>query len=514
MMFSEKLMEKASTGCVQFHAVARRFQTGQATSSDKIPLALVLIALFLMVAPLDALQLSCAIVGAIVYAVLTVPVRPGIRSSKADGKPLKTKIVENYQGKQTPAASASTKPTVVPIKAPVFSALDFDAQVDELVTRITPTPACHKAVEELTDIVRQKIQSLIPEAEIMGFATGDLRGGTAYGVAVPEVDIVANANPTDLTKRLQGRLAQTSRQRMQAIPKLDMRKLQKSAIRVCTSLLVSVGFKFRRSSFRSDEPKVTLLAPPSLRVSDVAIPVDFSVNNTTPLYNMVLLTECGQMDPRAKSLILLVKRWAKDRGVCHASQGHLPPYAWSLLVIYFLQVGVESDGPLPLPALEKFAMSSGLITASPNAALAPSKVKHSSPARPTRGGDVPQKTVAQLFKEFVRFYNKEIDWHKEAVSVRLGRRAPPPLALDIHIVVNDDGSTAVSPIIEDPFDSKRNLGSYTNWASLKRFHLELDRADRLLSNGTSLTQLLEPWRPPEHCSENNDNEDQCGDDDA
>lgn len=513
-MSSNKLMEKANSGFVQLHAAARRLQKGKPTSSDKIPLALVLIALFLLAAPLDVLQLSCAVVGAIVYAVLTVPLsRP---KEKTDGKPLKIKTVDSCHGSQsTPTSTASTKPTAVPIKAPVFAAPDFDAQVDELVCRITPTPACKKAVEELTFIVRQKIQSLIPEVEVMGFATGDLRGGTAYGVAVPEVDIVANASPTDLTTRLQGRLAQTSRQRTSAISRLDTRKLQKSAIRVCTSLLVSVGFKFRRSSFRSEEPKVTLLAPSSMGVSNVAIPVDFSVNNTTPLYNMALLTECGQMDPRAKSLILLVRRWAKDRGVCHASQGHLPPYAWSLLVIYFLQVGVESDCSLPLPALEEFAMSSGLMTASPKAASSPSaRVTKSSPTRPASDSDTPQKTIAQLFKEFIRFYNKKIDWRREAVSVRLGKRGPPPLALDIHIVIDDDGATAVSPIIEDPFDSKRNLGCCTTWASLKRFHSELDRADRFLTDGTSLTQLLEPWRPPEHCAEKNENEDQCEDDDA
>merc|ERR1719191_624710 len=186
----------------------------------------------------------------------------------------------------------------------------------------------------------------------------------------------------------------TSRQRTLAISRLDTRKLQKSAIRVCTSLLVSVGFKFRRSSFRSEEPKVTLLAPPSLRVSDVAIPVDFSVNNTTPLYNMALLTECGQMDPRAKLLILVVRRWAKDRGICHASKGHLPPYAWSLLVIYFLQVGNRDEGPL-LPPLEEFALSSGLMGKPP---VKKSGSDKANPKHAAAKGN--PASVSTLFKEF------------------------------------------------------------------------------------------------------------------
>eukprot|EP00427_Karlodinium_veneficum_P025118 CAMPEP_0169117820 /NCGR_PEP_ID=MMETSP1015-20121227/30668_1 /TAXON_ID=342587 /ORGANISM="Karlodinium micrum, Strain CCMP2283" /LENGTH=492 /DNA_ID=CAMNT_0009180541 /DNA_START=232 /DNA_END=1710 /DNA_ORIENTATION=- len=473
--------------------------------SDKIPLVLAIIGLMMLTAPLDVVQLIFALVGALLYAVTNV--LPNVRRQKYVAKIPKAKQFEsNHSSEGSPTTSHSPKPTAMPIKAPVFDAATFDEQVDELIERIAPKASCHKAVEELTAIVRKKIQSIIPEVEVMGFATGDLRGGTAYGVAVPEVDIVANANPEDLTRRLQGRLTQNSRQRSFAISRLDSRKLQKSAIRVCTSLLVSVGLKFRRSSFKSEEPKVTLLAPASLGIYNMAIPIDFSVNNTTPLYNMALLTECGQMDARAKSLILLVRRWAKDRGVCHASKGHLPPYAWSLLVIYYLQVGVEAgDGNLPLPPLEAFAVSSGLMKVDEQTSLSPKSVSTTeTPKSKASSGrqavlmHPEQKSVGELFKGFVRFYNIHFDWRKEAISVRSGKRAAPNLALDIHIVIHSDGQTAVSPTVEDPFETHRNLGNCTNSASLKRFLEEFERADDLLSNGTTLTKILEPWRPPEH----------------
>jgi DNA polymerase sigma len=245
----------------------------------------------------------------------------------------------------------------------------------------------------------------------------------------------------------------------------------------------------------------------------MAIPIYFSVNNTTPLYNMALLTECGQMDSRAKSLILFVRRWAKDRGVCHASKGHLPPYAWSLFVIYYLQVGVQGgDGNLPLPALEAFAVSSGLMKADEHSAQPPksnggaeSPKSKPSTGRPLALAHPQQKSIGELFKGFVRFY-RHFDWRKEAICVRSGKRAAPNLALDIHIVIHDDGQTAVSPIVEDPFDAKRNLGNCTNSASLRRFLEEFERADDLLSNGTSLTKILEPWRPPEHTGEKHEGE--------
>lgn len=473
------------------------------------------LALVTFVALLDIFQLVCAVIGALLYSLIYVPTMPKGPRSKSKTLNLKTDSladlsIGNTGAGSKPLPTVFAKPAVLPIKAPTFAASEFEAQVDEFIGRITPTPSCHKAVEELTAIVRSKIQSMIPEAEVIGFTTGDLRGGTAYGVAVPDVDIVMNVSPMDLAKRLQGRLQQVSRARSDAVSRLAPHKLQKSAIRVCTSLLVSAGFKFRRSSFRSEAPKVTLLAPPAMGASDVAIPVNFSINNSTPLYNMALLTECGQMDPRAKSLILLVKRWAKDRGICHASQGHLPPYAWSLLAIYFLQVGLDdADGCLPLPAVSSFEVGSGLLHSDGPAAL-----KRNGMARRPAAVKATKRTMAELLKEFVRFYKWEFNWRNEAVSVLSGKRAPPNLYLEIHVVLHDDGTTSVCPTIEDPFDAKTNLGRYATAASLQRLFEELERADNLLTEGTSLTKLLEPWRPPEpektqglEDSDHSDNED-------
>merc|ERR1719215_769482 len=111
-----------------------------------------------------------------------------------------------------------------------------------------------------------------------------------------------------------------------------------------------------------------MMAPPELCLNGQSVPLNLSVNSVTPFYSAALLTECGQIQPRAKELILLVKRWAKDRGICHAAKGHLSPYMWSLLAMYFMQVGVEDEGPL-LPTLEGFKISSNLIMSSTASSL-------------------------------------------------------------------------------------------------------------------------------------------------
>ena len=55
-------------------------------------------------------------------------------------------------------------------------------------------------------------------------------------------------------------------------------------------------------------------------------------------YNSLLLKTYGKIDPRVIPLVLLVKEWAKRRGIKNPSNSTLSSYSYSLLVIYFLQV--------------------------------------------------------------------------------------------------------------------------------------------------------------------------------
>mmetsp|Transcript_64646 Transcript_64646/g.189128 ORF Transcript_64646/g.189128 Transcript_64646/m.189128 type:complete len:543 (-) Transcript_64646:67-1695(-) len=372
------------------------------------------------------------------------------------------------------------RPSAMPVAAPTFEAVGWEAEVSELLGRIAPTTESDMAVAQIARDVKKAIRSIIPEAEVAGFASGSLASGTAFGVAVPEVDIVISASPAALMGRLQGRWTQSQN----GVLKIDTRKLQKSAIRACTNHLVGTNaFKFRRSAFRGQEPKVTMIAP-SPTAEGQGIPVNISVNAVTPLYKAALMTECGQLDPRAKELILLVKRWAKDRGLCHAAKGHLSPYAWTLIAIFFLQAGAKEPS---LPPLDLFPTSSGLM-----------KKGSSAPRTESPKLKACDKSAGALFKDFITFYAREFIWEKEVISVRLGRRGPPDVSVPLHIILLDDATTMVGPSIEDPFEDSQNIGECMTASSYLRLQEELQRADKLCSQpGTSLTLLLEPWAPPE-----------------
>jgi hypothetical protein len=543
-------LNKKVSSLVNDIAATVRAKVGPEASQPAFAATFFGVSLLCLAVPLELSQLTFALIGALTYALLqSLQVRTTRREEKSSTKVISPRKGDSvsyrsgYQrgfGDQSGNASRSAarrapaavrgdsrgnslampaarievrKPSSQPISAPVFQGQGFNAEVDELLGQVMPTPQGESIVKAVADFVEDRIRPLIPEVEVMGFATGDLVRGTAFGVAVPEVDIVVNVSPDILAQRLQGRFSKGSVSTM----RLDVRKLQKSAIRACTDRLVSAGgFKFRRSAFRGEEPKVTLLVPASFGVSEESIPIDFTVNSTTPFYNMALITQCGKKDIRARALILLVKRWAKDRGVCHAAKGHLSPYPWSLLVIFFLQAAeaAEGGGSL-LPPVEDLEVSSKMLGAGDRLPQDSKKKSPSAPSKMPRSPpdfEGPPKTVAELFKEFINFYHRVFDWRKEVISVRTGKRGPPGLALPLHIIVNEDTqATEVGPSIEDPFNPSRNLGVVMTSVSLARLHKEIARADELCANGSSLSKLLEPWAPPEHGSHPDSEDDDSGD---
>lgn len=363
--------------------------------------------------------------------------------------------------------------SVVPVSGVVFQNLDWENQVDELLQQIRPDEESDTMVQCLVQASKRALRTLLPEADVVGCASGNVKGKRAFGVAIPEVDLVMTISPAALIHRLRSRLPNGA-----YLAKLDAKKLQKAAIRACADQLVSAGgFKFRRSAFKGEEPRFTLLAPASLAAGDCSIAIDFSVNAATPLQGAALFREIANVDARATDVILLVRRWARDRGIAHAARGHLSPYGWMLLATYFLQTGAVQGGAGILPALP----------------AAPQK----QPGFASDAAVSPGLSPAHLFKLCLLFYSN-FNWRKEAVSVRLARRGPPGIALPVHVTLSEDRKTTyVAPSIEDPFNESRNIAASMSAEGVMRFGEELERASKLISEGASLSELLELWSPPD-----------------
>lgn len=388
-----------------------------------------------------------------------------------------------------PPAQPPRRPSQKPVMPPTFCAVGFEAEVEELVQRMARTSGSQRAVQHIVRAVERVVLPVLPEASVVGFVNTDISCGMAFRVAVPEIDIVICASPLDiagLTRDLRPPELRGAREVK------DPSKLAKATLRMFADrLLAAGGFKFRRSAFRSDEPKVTLLAPPEAGGTFEATPVELSLNSATPGFDAALLAECGRLDPRARALALLVRRWAKDRGACHAARGHLPPYAWTLLAIYYLQVGAE-EGPV-LPPVSAFRASSALASRGAAAAGQVAAPGVGAPSAP-RG---PRQSVGRLFQDFLRFYAERFDFGSEAVAVWNGARGPPCASQVAEPAgLGDDAPAAAAPVVEDPFNPARNLGLAMSDGGLEHLHKELRRATSLCSAGASLSELLTPWAPP------------------
>ena len=72
--------------------------------------------------------------------------------------------------------------------------------------------------------------------------------------------------------------------------------------------------------------------------TDAGYTIDISINNELPVYNTQLLKAYGELDPRARALILSVKRWAKILDIADAKTGNLSSYSWTIMTVYYLQV--------------------------------------------------------------------------------------------------------------------------------------------------------------------------------
>jgi len=482
---SETLLSKIQS--LAAGAMGRQSGTASTYLNPKVMVGLVVVAMCATI-PMDIADLSLAIVGAVCYWSMCrlgrrekqkkfAGCKLSVGETNFTQKPQRNQLplVSNQpqphakqQALSTPAKPDYRKTSSVPVLAPKFSSSCWDGEVNELLSQIKPTAHSHEIVQRLVRIVEDAIKPVFPRAIVKGCVNGNPVCARAFGVAVPEVDIVVNASPETFAKSQPG------------FANMNSRQIQKFAIRTCCNELVSAGLKFRRSAFQSDEPKVILLVPTSLGLADVAFATNFSVNTLTAFRAVDLLNECDQLEARARELVLIVQRWARDRGIAHAAKGHLPPYAWSLLAIYFLQVGVaDEEGPL-LPPLDS-------LSSSPRCTKDKRGLMDSSWPR-SQGT---KKTPALLFKEFVKFYMSEFDWTKEIVSVRLGSRTKSKFQS--------------TPFVQDPFESASNVGAFMNVAAMDRLREELSRAHALCSRGGSLAELLEPWAPPlDVCKEDDD----------
>ena len=142
---------------------------------------------------------------------------------------------------------------------------------------------------------------------------------------------------------------------------------------------------------------------------ETGLEFDICADNPLPQYNTELLRTYSKCDPRVRKLIVLVKTWAKRKGIGSSSSGHLSSYSWSLMVVFFLQIA-KVVPVLTSPELAKLDKSGKTARFCRDVEVA----NKTLPAKDTR-------SVADLLREFFTFYAWQFNRSGSCICVRSGK---------------------------------------------------------------------------------------------
>ncbi|TKR73643.1 hypothetical protein L596_020930 [Steinernema carpocapsae] len=146
------------------------------------------------------------------------------------------------------------------------------------------------------------------------------------------------------------------------------------------------------------------------------IVVDINANNAVAIKNTHLLLNYASFDWRVRPLVSVVKGWAKRCGMNDASRSTFTSYSLVLMVIHFLQCGLEKPVLPSLQELFKDKFNSLNSVPSVDMATALSQAALADWEYDT------EHTLADLLIGFLRYYAHDFDYDRDAISVRLGQR--------------------------------------------------------------------------------------------
>uniref|UniRef100_A0A8C2ZYU8 CCHC-type domain-containing protein n=1 Tax=Cyclopterus lumpus TaxID=8103 RepID=A0A8C2ZYU8_CYCLU len=172
---------------------------------------------------------------------------------------------------------------------------------------------------------------------------------------------------------------------------------------------------------------------------------DISLYNTLALHNTHLLALYAAIDRRVKILCYVMKVFAKICDIGDASRGSLSSYAYTLMVLFFLQ---QRDPPV-IPVLQEIydgKKKPEVLVDGWNVYFF-DDLKALPSRWPQHGKNV--ETVGELWLGLLRFYTEDFDFREHVICLRQHGR----------LTTFNKQWTSKYIVIEDPFDLNHNLGA-------------------------------------------------------
>ncbi|KAE8633221.1 hypothetical protein XENTR_v10001819 [Xenopus tropicalis] len=172
---------------------------------------------------------------------------------------------------------------------------------------------------------------------------------------------------------------------------------------------------------------------------------DISLYNTLALHNTRLLASFAAIDPRVTYLCYIMKVFTKMCDIGDASRGSLSSYAYTLMVLYFLQ----QRNPPVIPVLQEICKGQKkpeIIVDGWNVYFF-DKLDELASHWPEFGQN--KESVGELWLGLLRFYTEDFDFKEHVISIRRKNL----------LTTFKKQWTSKYIVIEDPFDLNHNLGA-------------------------------------------------------
>ncbi|KAL7309504.1 hypothetical protein PS15m_010374 [Mucor circinelloides] len=234
-------------------------------------------------------------------------------------------------------------------------------------------------------------------------------------------------------------------------------------IKTLANVLRKNGLQIVRTIPRAKVPIVKIWDPV------LQLACDLNVNNLLALQNTRMIKTYVAIDPRVRPLILIVKHWAKQRQLNDAaSGGTLSTYTWTCMVINFLQ----TRNPPILPNLHEIPHTLSNDNVQINGM---NSSFCDDLSRLVGFGRSNHESLGGLLYAFFRKFAFEFDYATQVISVRSGK-----LLSRYEKGWHKGIESRRALCIEEPFDTRRNLGNSADETSVRGLRLEFERAVNIL----------------------------------
>ncbi|KAG4305937.1 hypothetical protein PORY_000847 [Pneumocystis oryctolagi] len=201
---------------------------------------------------------------------------------------------------------------------------------------------------------------------------------------------------------------------------------------------------------------------------ELSVACDMNINNTLALENTRMIKTYVEIDPRVRPLAMIIKYWAKKRILNDAAGGGtLSSYTWICMIINFLQM----RNPPILPSLHQLPHEQN-----ESSIIGGIDVSFFDDIDALKSfGEKNTESLGGLLFAFFRRYAYEFDYDRYVISVRHGHYLSKS-AKGWHLTQNN------RLCVEEPFNTKRNLGNTADDITVKGLQIEFRRAFHLIAN--------------------------------